>query len=187
MPSAEKLPGSFGMTTRGIEISRAIATACSGPAPPKAISVVSRGSMPRLTETARTASDMAPSAMVVIPSAASTVPSPSRSPIAADRGLGERAVELHVAAEEARAVEAAEHEIGVGHRRRLAAAAVAGRARIGARAHRPDMQAAAVVAPGERAAAGADLDDVDHRQLHRLAGELVADHVAFLDRRDARR
>ena len=72
---AERREGArqLGDDHRGMKISRAIATACSGPAPPNAISVVSRGSMPRLTETARTASDMAPSAMVMIPSAASTV------------------------------------------------------------------------------------------------------------------
>jgi hypothetical protein len=104
--------------------------------------------------------------MVAMPSAASTV-------------------EVHAAAEEAVGVEPPEHEIGVGHRGLGAAAAVAGGTRIGAGAHRADMQAAALVAPGERAAARADLDDVDHRQLHRLAGELVADHVALLDRRQA--
>jgi hypothetical protein len=102
-----------------------------------------------------------------------------------DGGLGGRARELHVAAEKAFRVEAAQHEVGVGHGRRGAAAAVAGGARIGAGAHRTDMQGATVIAPGERAAAGANLDDVDHRQLHGLAGELVADHVALLDRRDA--
>ena len=67
----------------------------------------------------------------------------------------------------------------------VAAAAVAGRPRIGAGAVRPDMQAAALVAPRDRAAAGPDLDDIDDRQLHRLAGEGIADDVAFLDRRDA--
>ena len=63
MPSAEKFPGSFGTITVGMAISRAIAAACSGPAPPKAMIAASRGSMPRLTETARTASDIAPSAI----------------------------------------------------------------------------------------------------------------------------
>ena len=80
MPKAEKLPGSLGMITLGIEISRAMAAACSGPAPPNAITAVSRGSMPRLTDTARTASDIAPSTIVAIPQAAVTASSPSRSP-----------------------------------------------------------------------------------------------------------
>src|SRR5262249_59727252 len=75
-------------------------------------------------------------------------------------------------------------ETGTGPRGCRAAAAIAGRAGIGSRAHRADVQPAAAIAPGERAAAGADLDDVDDRQLHGLPGEFVADHVPFLDRRD---
>src|SRR6516165_10632745 len=54
-----------------------------GPAPPKAISVVSRGSIPLSTEIARTASDIAPSAMVVMPSAAATLSRPTACPIRA--------------------------------------------------------------------------------------------------------
>src|SRR5262249_57516940 len=88
-------------------------------------------------------------------------------------------------AEKAFRVEAAQHEMGAGHGRRRAAAAVAGGARIGAGAHRTDMQGATVIAPGKRAAASANLDDIDNRQLYGLAGEFVADHVALLDRRDA--
>jgi hypothetical protein len=145
---------------------------------------VSRGSIPLSTETARTASDIAfrnggDAQRRRDAAEAERLPDPG------DGGLRRRACELHVAAEKAFRVEAAEHEVGVGHGRRGAAAAVAGRARIGAGAHRTDMQGAAVVAPGKRAAAGADLDDVDHRQLHGLAGELVADHIALLDRRNA--
>ena len=75
MPSAEKVPGTFGMITLGMKISRAMATACSGPAPPNAIIAVSRGSTPLLTETARTASDIAASAICTMPSAASFTPS----------------------------------------------------------------------------------------------------------------
>ena len=67
------------------------------------------------------------------------------------------------------AIDAAEHEVGVGDDRIGRALAVAGRAGIGAGALRPDVKAAGRVAPGDRAAAGADLDDVDDRQLHRLA------------------
>ena len=75
MPSAEKVPGTFGTITFGMKISRAIATACSGPAPPNAIIAVSRGSTPFFTETARTASDIAASAICTMPSAASLMPS----------------------------------------------------------------------------------------------------------------
>ena len=60
--------------------------------------------------------------------------------------------------------EPAEHEIGVGDGRPRAAAAVAGRARHGFGARRPDAQRAAVVDPGDRAAARADGVDVDDRQ-----------------------
>ena len=51
----------------------------------------------------------------------------------------------------------------------VAAPAVADRAGIGAGAARPDLQRADFVEPGDAAAAGADLDDVDHRQ-HASAG-----------------
>ena len=67
---------------------------------------------------------------------------------------------------------------------RDAALAVGCGSGIGARAFRPDVNAAGGVAPGDRAAAGADLDDVDHRQLHRLAAGRMADHIAFLDGRN---
>ena len=90
-----------------------------------------------------------------------------------------------MAAEKARVVEPAEQQIGVGHGGLGAAATVAGRPRIGAGAVRADMQPTVLVAPGDRPAAGADLDDVDDRQLHRLAAESVADNVAFFDRRNA--
>src|SRR5690349_781574 len=52
MPSAEKVPGTLGTMTFGIEISRAIETACSGPAPPNATMAVSRGSTPFFTDAA---------------------------------------------------------------------------------------------------------------------------------------
>ena len=63
----------------------------------------------------------------------------------------------------------AEDHVAIGHGRARAAAAVAGRPRIGARALRADMHAAAFVDPGNRAAAGADRDDVDVRAAHRIA------------------
>ena len=94
-------------------------------------------------------------------------------------------VELQLAAEEAVGVEPAEHQIGVGHRRLGAAAAVADRARRRAGAARADVQAALRVEPGDRAAAGADLDDVDHRRLDRKALHVAADVVDRLDREAA--
>ncbi len=80
-------------------------------------------------------------------------------------------VEPQVGGDRRRGRQAAEHEVGVGDRGLLAAAAVAGRAGLGARALRPDAQRPAAVDPRDRAAAGADRVDVDHRQAHRQAGD----------------
>ena len=62
-----------------------------------------------------------------------------------------------------------EHDVRVGDRRVLAAAPVAGRPGRGARAARPDLQPARGVEPGDRAAARADLGDVDRRDPQQLA------------------
>ena len=98
------------------------------------------------------------------------------------RGVG---VQGHAAAEEVVGVEAAEDQVGVGDGGLGAALAVAGGAGRSAGTLRADAQHAALVDPGERAAAGADGADVDHRDLDRHApfdlergGErlLAADH-----------
>ena len=102
MPSAENVPGTFGTITLGMKISRAIATACSGPAPPNAIMADWRGSTPLLIDTARTASDIAASAICTMPSAASGTREPQRlADLVRDRALGGGAVEAHGAVEEA--------------------------------------------------------------------------------------
>ena len=75
-------------------------------------------------------------------------------------------------------IEPAEHDIGVGDGRFGAAAAIADRARVGAGALRSDLQRADLVAPGDRAAAGADLDHVDHRHHDRMAAGIAADIIA---------
>ena len=90
----------------------------------------------------------------------------------ATRAARGRGVERHLAAEARLAAEPAEHDIGVGDGRPRAAAAVARRARHGLGAHRADAQRAALVDPGDRAAAGADGVDVDDRQAHRDVSEL---------------
>jgi hypothetical protein len=61
--------------------------------------------------------------------------------------------------------------VRVGHGRLRSAPAVAGRAGIGARALRADLQRTGGIEPGDRAAARADLDDIDHRNLDGVAGE----------------
>ena len=91
-------------------------------------------------------------------------------------------------------VEPAEHDVGVGHGRLDAAAPVTDRARVGARALRPDAEQPARVDPRDRAAPGADLDEVDDRRPHRVARErhaadprarVAADVVVLRHRRPA--
>ena len=94
------------------------------------------------------------------------------------RGLG---IEREFAAEEALGIEPAEHEIGVGDGRLGAAAAVADRPRRRAGALRTDMQALLLIEPGDRAAARADLDDVDHRRLDRKAFHVAAGVIDRID------
>ncbi len=89
-----------------------------------------------------------------------------------DRALGAVDVERHAAARERRRIDAAEHEIGVGHGRLAAAAAVADRAGLRAGAVGPDRDASERVDPRDRAAAGADLDHLDHRNAQRQAAAL---------------
>ena len=76
-------------------------------------------------------------------------------------------------AEDAREVirlDAAEHDVGVGHRQRPAAP-VAGRARVGAGAGGTDAKPCAVELQ-QRAAAGSDRVDAHHRRAHAHAGHL---------------
>jgi hypothetical protein len=96
------------------------------------------------------------------------------SPITAARDL----VERHAAAQEVLAVEAAQHDVGVGHRGAVAAAAVGRRSRHRAGRARPDLEGAGLVDEGDRAAAGADRVHVDHRHQHREAAIQVSRAVA---------
>ena len=93
-------------------------------------------------------------------------------------------VEPHRAAEEVLGVEASGDQVRVGERGLLAPAAVARRARFGARAPGPDVEAARLVDAGDRAAARADLDDLDDGDLDRVAGRRGGplDVVQRLDR-----
>ncbi len=87
-------------------------------------------------------------------------------------------IELHLPAQKIIRIEAAKDHVGVGDGGLAAAAAIADGPGIGARALRSDLERAHVVAPGDRAAAGADLDHVDHRQHHRVAAGIATDVVA---------
>ena len=73
-----------------------------------------------------------------------------------------RAIERDAAAGEVRRIDAAEDEVGVGHRRMLAATSIAGGTGLRARALRADRDAAHGIDMGDGAAAGADLDHLDH-------------------------
>ena len=114
-----------------------------------------------------------------------------------------RRVELHRAAREPRRIEIAQDHVGVGDRRLGAAEVVAERAGRRPRAPRPHLERAAGIDPDQRAAAGADLGEVDRRHAEQVAGagqeprpvhdaaaHLVlgsAGHLAVLDDRRLRR
>ena len=143
----------------------------------------SRGSKPRSTETPRTASDILATAISTMLNAVATASRPSGLPSSADAVSAASRSKLHLAAEEAVGADAAEDDVGVGHSRLGAAAAVADRPGRGAGAVRTDLERADLVDPGDAAAAGADLDDVDHRHHGRMAVSVTADVIAFGDRR----
>ncbi len=84
-------------------------------------------------------------------------------------------------------IDDAEHDIGVGHRRIGAAEAVAGGPRARAGALRPDLEEAARIDPGDRAAARADrahIDLGDAEHLHAEGRFRRDDKLAVAQRRD---
>ena len=174
-PSAEVMPGKRGTSALFRPISRISAPTCSAPPPPNGIATNFCGSWPRSIDTSRIAPAMRASATRTIAAAASSARKAERL---ADM-LGDRAprgldVErFQFAAERALRIDAAEHDLRVGQRRPRIALPVAGGARHRARAFRPDLQQAAAIDPGDRAAARADGGDLDHRR---------ADDEAELDR-----
>ncbi|MEY9159559.1 hypothetical protein ABIG04_007869 [Bradyrhizobium japonicum] len=87
--------------------------------------------------------------------------------------VGDRVQRGRDAAKLGLGIEIAEHGVRVGDGRLKAAAAIAGRPRLGAGALRPDRQAAGTVSH-DRSAAGPDGTD----RKHRLAQRLVAEHAA---------
>ncbi len=109
-----------------------------------------------------------------MPFAACTAVMPRALPTCAERALGGGGVELHLAAEEAIGAEAAEHQIRVGYRRFGAAETITSRARGGAGTLWADAQHA-FLDPCERAAAGADLENIHHRDLDRQRRVVAAE------------
>ena len=169
-PSALVRPGRAGTSTSGMPSSRASATACSGPAPPKANSVKSRGSRPRASDTMRMAPAMCvlPSRITAAAASSTSMPSGSASFCAEHLAhLRHRHRPRH--GEQPLGVEPAQHQVGVGDGGLGAAAAVADGAGLGARRLRPDLQHARRIDGCNRAAAGADALHVHHRHVDRQA------------------
>src|SRR5262245_56200147 len=96
--------------------------------------------------------------------------------LAANRVARALEVEPHLAAEKAGRREPPEHEVRVGDGGRRAAEPIADRARLRARALRPHAERPRRADARDAAAAGADLLDGDHRELHRQALVVAADH-----------
>ena len=149
--------------------------ACSGAAPPKAIRVRSATSLPLSTACTRAALAMFSSTISATPSAASSARRPSGSPTCLEqRRLRALGVEAEAAAGEARRVDAAEQEVGVGDGRPRCRRGRSrpGRARSRRCPARPAIRRVAIE-PGDRAAAGADLHHLDHRDAQRQAAALL--------------
>ena len=89
------------------------------------------------------------------------------------RVLRREQVELHGSPGKPRGVVAAESQIGVGHRRMGAAAAVASRPGIGAGTFRTDADTAQAIDMRDGAAAGADLHHLDNGNTQRQARSLA--------------
>ena len=87
------------------------------------------------------------------------------------RAGGGFAVEALPAAEETHRVEKSEHQVGVGHGGRGPTTPIAGRPRIGPGTARADVQYAARVDVGDRAATGANACDVQTVQGDPIAGD----------------
>ena len=105
--------------------------ASSDPEPPKVVSMKSRTSRPRLTDTWRRALAWFHAEISRMPVAQRSTSRPSRVGQRADAGAGGLDVERDLAAEQVRG-DPAEHDVGVGDRRLGAALAVAERAGVGA-------------------------------------------------------
>ena len=92
-----------------------------------------------------------------------------RQPI--QRLLRRARVERARAAEEVVRIEITKHKVGIRHRRFATAAPIARRSRHRARAFRTDMQDAARIDAADRAAAGAEADDVEAVQRQPVAAD----------------
>ena len=94
------------------------------------------------------------------------------SDVTLDGAAGEIEVEPQASVRKGVGVEIAGHRVGIGHRRSIATAPVAGGSWIGARAAGSDAQSRQLVDARDGAAAGSDLDHLGHRDPHRQAAAL---------------
>ena len=106
-----------------------------------------------------------------------------------NRLLGQRGVDRQVAAEEVLRVHAAQHHLRIRHGRLPAALAVAGRPRYGTRRTRADAECPTRIDVGDRAAAGTNGVDVDHRHQdgqarHFRVARVLDAQLAVLDDAD---
>ena len=81
-------------------------------------------------------------------------------------------IERQATAEQSVRVKVSQHQIRVGHGRQRSAPVVAGRSWIGAGALRSHLQKADFVDPADRAAAGPQAFDLDHRNADPVAQEI---------------
>ena len=160
------------------------------------MSVKSRGSNPRLSDTSLSALTMLLFAIRTMPAAAWSGPTPEPNTDIAQHRFHRVHVGVQFAAAEVVAVHPSQPEIRVGRGRIPATHAVGGRTGYRACRTRSDVQLPEIVDPGHRAAAVTDLDDVDNRHHDRVARRLgiafdpVVGHdldVALIDERALRR
>ena len=148
---------------------------CAGPAPPNDRSANSRGSMPRWMVICRIALAWFQLAISMMPWAScSALMLPGSRAASAAIPARARSTSSAMPPPIRRGGNAAEHQIGVGDGRLVAAVRVAHRSGLGAGAARSDLEMALAGDPGDRAAAGADGLDVDHRNAHREGADRAA-------------
>ncbi len=166
-PSAESTPQARGQSTREMPRPSASAAACSGPAPPNGISAnATRVDTALDRHHAQRAEHLRLGhAHDALGARVQGEPQLGRQRRDA-RARPQRGPGGHPPASGASAGSRPEQQVRVGDRRPLPAAPIAGGAGLGARRGRADAQRAAGVAPGDRAAAGADRVDVERGQRH---------------------
>jgi len=146
----------------------------TGPAPPKAKSGYERRSFPRSIPWMRGGGGhVLVDDAIDAPGGLRDVETEGPGDVLLDGAVGGRAIEPHAPAQEELGVEVAEQQIGVGHRGLAAAQVVAGGAGVGARAVGADLEEPHAVDARDRAAAGADLDHLDHRHADRQPRALL--------------